>query len=154
MGYVIVAFLMLMAAAPRPADAQVHVEIGIHLPAPPPLVVVPRVPSVRYVPQASFNLFVYGGQYWAFVDGGWYVSAAHHGPWMVVAPQFVPRPLLLVPVRYYRARPSHWKQWHHQAPPRWDREWGREWADKREWRRHVRDDDGHQGWKRERHRRR
>ena len=81
------------------------------------------------------------------VDGKWTQPAIVHADKLT-------RPLLLVPVRYYRARPSHWKQWHHQAPPRWDREWGREWADKREWRRPVRDDDGRQGWKRERHRRR
>ena len=51
----------------------------------------------------------------------------------IVAPQFVPRPVLLVPVNYYRVPPGHWKQWQKHRPPRWGNEWGREWADKRAW---------------------
>lgn len=153
MPYVIVALLAFGLLGPGPTYAQVHVEIGIHLPAPPPLVVVPRVPTVHYVPDGPANLFFYGGQYWVFVDGGWYTSARHSGPWILVAPHFIPRALLLVPVGYYRVPPGHWKQWHHHAPPRWDHEWGREWADKREWKRRVADDDDrNEGRGRGRHR--
>jgi len=152
MHYVIVALLALILSGPGPAYGQVQVDIGIHLPAPPPLVVVPGVPAVRYVPAAPANLFFYGGQYWVFVNDGWYMSAGHSGPWMLVPPHFVPRPVLLVPVRYYHAPPGHWKQWHHHAPPRWDHEWGGEWADKREWKRRVDDDDRKEGRGRRRHR--
>jgi hypothetical protein len=121
----------------------VHVDIGIHLPAPPRVVVVPQVPRVRYVPAVQANLFFYNDQYWAFANGGWYVSAGHAGPWIVVAPQFVPRPILLVPVHYYRVPPGHWKQWEQKRPPRWHDEWGREWSDKRAWKHRDRDHDDH-----------
>lgn len=121
------------------AHAQVHIDIGIRLPAPPQLVVVPEVRTVQYVPTVSANLFFYGGQYWAYANGGWHVSRAYNGPWIVVGPQFVPRPVLLVPVSYYRVPPGHWKQWARNHPPHWGNEWGHDWAEKRSWK--DRDDD-------------
>jgi hypothetical protein len=143
---IVALLLALVLAAPvvpvAPAQAQVHVNIGINLPAPPPLVVVPEVRTVQYVTTVPYNLFVYNGQYWAFSDGGWYVAAGYNGPWIVVAPQFVPRPLLLVPVRYYRVPPGHWKQWERQRPPHWREQWGHEWAEKRQWRADGHDRDG------------
>jgi hypothetical protein len=103
------------------------------------------VPAVRYVPVATLpgNLFFYNGQYWAFASGGWYVSGAYNGPWIAVAPQFVPRPVLLVPVGYYHVPPGHWKKWERGRPPHWSDEWGPEWAAKRQWqsRGRGRDDD-------------
>jgi len=130
--YVFIIALLALGLA-SPARAQVHVDIGIHLPAPPQLVVVPEVRAVQYVPAAPANLFFYNGQYWAFANGGWHVSAGYNGPWIVVTPQVVPRPVLLVPVNYYRIPPGHWKQWAKHQPPRWGDEWGREWSEKREW---------------------
>ena len=44
------------------------------------------------------NYFFYGAQYYAFVGGTWYVSAGYNGPWVIVAPELVPRPILAVPV--------------------------------------------------------
>jgi hypothetical protein len=96
-------------------------------------VIVPGHAAVHYAPAAPVDFFFYADQYWVFVNGGWHVSARHGGPWILVAPQFVPRPLLLIPVKYYHAPPGHWKQWYRHAPPRWEHEWGREWADKRAW---------------------
>ena len=134
MPVLIAALVALLAVVPAGlARAQVHVDIGIHLPAPPHLVVVPEVHAVQYVPSVSANLFFYGNQYWVFSNGGWYVSRGYNGPWVVVAPQVVPRPVLLVPVHYYRVPPGHWKQWQRNHPPRWGHEWGREWATKRNW---------------------
>ena len=129
--YALLALVALVFASE--ASAQVHVDIGIHLPAPPHLVVVPGVASVQYAPSAPANVFFYSGQYWIFANGGWHVSRRHEGPWILVAPQFVPRPVLLVPVRYYHVPPGHWKQWQRQAPPRWENEWGHGWAEKRAW---------------------
>ena len=130
-----------------PAQAQIHVDIGIHLPAPPQLVIVPQVPAVKYVPTPAVagNFFFYNSQYWTFAKGGWYVSSGHNGPWVVVGPQFVPRPILLVPVQYYHVPPGHWKKWEAKRAPHWDEDWGREWADKRGWKRDDRDDDGGRG---------
>jgi len=132
--YAVIIGALLAIVLVTPVHAQVHVDIGIHLPAPPPLIVVPEMPRVQYVPAEPANLFFYNGQYWAFMNGGWYMGPGYNGPWIVVAPQFVPRPVLLVPVRYYHVPPGHWRQWEDREPPRWHEEWGREWADKREWR--------------------
>jgi len=145
--HIVIAALLLALIVPGSGYAQVHVDIGINFPAPPQLVIVPAVPAVQYVPAAPANVFFYSGQYWVFNNGGWFVSRGYRGPWVVVGPQFVPRPLLLVPVRYYHAPPDHWKQWRHTAPPRWDQEWGREWADNRGWRGRGddRDDRGDRG---------
>jgi hypothetical protein len=144
MHIVTMTLIALVVAAPVVAQAQVevHVDIGIRLPAPPKLIVVPQVPAVRYVavPAAPGNLFFYNGQYWAFASGGWYVSGGYNGPWVVVAPEYVPRPVLFVPVQYYHVPPGHWKKWAPQRPPRWQEDWGREWADKREWKSRDRDD--------------
>jgi hypothetical protein len=126
---------LLAFALVAPAHGQVHVDIGIHLPAPPSLIIVPQVPTVKYVPApaAPGNLFFYNGQYWAFANRGWYVSTGYNGPWLVVAPQYVPRPILLVPVGRYHVPPGHWKQWRREQPPHWDDEWGHDWAKKRAW---------------------
>jgi len=135
--YILIVSTLLAVVMATPVYAQVHVDIGIHFPAPPPLVVVPETPRVQYVPTEpteAANLFLYNGQYWAFANGDWYVSRGYNGPWIVVEPQFVPRPILLVPVRYYHIPPEHWRQWEDRQPPRWHEDWGREWADKREWR--------------------
>jgi hypothetical protein len=141
--YALLALLALVFAGP--ANAQVHVDIGIHLPIPPPLVVIPTVPTVQYAPSAPGNFFFYSGQYWVYANGGWHVSRRHDGPWILVAPQFVPRPVLLVPVRYYHVPPGHWKQWQREAPPRWENEWGHGWAEKRAWKEHGNDHSwGHQ----------
>jgi hypothetical protein len=127
--------LIVMALA-VPAWGQVHIDIGIRLPAPPTLTVIPGVP-VYYAPQAPANVFFYGHQYWLFHGNGWYVGPTWNGPWVVVEPIHLPVPILRVPVRYYVVRPSHWHGWHHDAPPRWDGHWGREWreaAHERDWR--------------------
>ena len=145
MRYVTAALLVLVLSAP--AAAQVHVDIGIHLPAPPRLVIVPQLPEIRYAPAEDTNLFFYNAQYWVFVNGAWYVSHGYQGPWIVVGPQFIPRPLLHVPVRYYRVPPGHWRAWKHDAPPRWGHDWGREWASRRGW--DDRDDDRGRGGGRE-----
>jgi hypothetical protein len=138
----LVSLIALSGPAVAAAQVQVHVDIGFRLPAPPQLVVVPEVPVVRYMgsPQAPGNLFFYNGQYWVFSAGGWYVSGGYNGPWVVVAPDFVPRPVLRVPVRYYHVPPGHWKKWERQRAPHWHEDWGPQWADKREWKSRDRDD--------------
>src|SRR5215831_19370542 len=82
---------------------------------------------VAYAPDVSANYFQYGGQYYVFNNGGWYTARGYNGPWVAVAPQYVPRPLLTVPVRYYHAPPPAWRGWRHDAPPRWQHTWGRDW---------------------------
>jgi len=133
--------LAALTGAAGSAPAQVSVNIGINVPAPPHLVVVPASP-VMYAPAVEANYFFYGGQYYVFTNGGWYVGPRHNGPWVVVAPEFIPRPILAVPVRYYRTPPPEWKHWRREGPPQWAPAWGRRWEEERGERRHdaVRDD--------------
>jgi hypothetical protein len=131
---------LLAAAVALPVHAQVRVgiDIGIQLPGPPALVVIPRAP-VYYAPRAPANVFFYGHNYWAFANGGWYFGPTWNGPWAVVAPAYVPAPILQVPVRYYRVPPPQWKGWRRDAPPEWGPRYGREWreeAHERNWREH------------------
>jgi hypothetical protein len=125
-----------VAAVGAPAQAQVHVNIGIQLPGPPTLVVIPGTP-VYYAPAAPANVFFYGNQYWIFVNGAWYVGPTWNGPWAFVEPVYVPVPILRVPVRFYPAPPPQWRGWAREAPPPWERHFGREWreeAHERAWR--------------------
>ena len=119
-----------------PVQAQVHVDIGINLPGPPALVVVPGAP-VYYAPRAPANVFFYAHQYWVLGTGGWYFGPTWQGPWTVVAPAYVPPPILRVPVRYYPVPPPQWRGWRRDAPPQWETHYGRDWredAHERNWR--------------------
>jgi hypothetical protein len=123
---------LLLFLVPLPVSAQVQVNLGINFSAPPPLVVVPEVQSVQYVPSAAENVFFYGGQYWAYSNAGWYYAGGYNGPWVLAAPQFVPQPLLIVPVTYYRRPPPEWRGYHPGIPPRWGNNYGRSWQGHRE----------------------
>src|SRR2546423_2751397 len=109
---------LLIAAVAVPAHAQVRGGVGINLPGPPACVVVPGTP-VYYAPRAPANVFFYANQYWAFANGAWYVGPTWNGPWAVVAPAYVPAPILYVPIRYYPVPPPAWRAWRREAPPRW-----------------------------------
>ena len=108
-----------LSALPAEADS-INVSIGINLAAPPKLVVVPRTP-VYYAPALPHNYFFYGGQYYVFHNGTWLFGPTYNGPWAIIAVNFVPRPILVVPVEYYKAPPGHWKK---KGPPPWAPAWG------------------------------
>src|SRR4029453_6991821 len=95
------------------AAAGVDVHIAIPAPpsfvieAPPRLVVVPDTPSVYYAPDLPYNYFRYGGQYYTYHDDAWFLPPSYGGPWAYVELGRVPRPIRVVPTRYYRVRPRH-----------------------------------------------
>jgi hypothetical protein len=120
------ALLVACLAAPAAAGPGGSVDIGVDLPSPPPLAPVPGTP-VMYAPGVPANYFFYSGQYYTFVDGVWYAGSGYRGPWTALAPEFVPRPILAVPVAYYRVLPRAWWAWRIEAPPRWEPGWGRRW---------------------------
>jgi hypothetical protein len=126
--------LFFVLATTVAAEAQV-VHIGVDLPVFPRLVVVPGYP-VYYAPSVRANYFFYDGFFWVFNvdDGYWYSSSWYNGPWVVVEPEFVPQPILVVPYRYYRVRPVYWGGWAYDRPPRWDVYWGPRWVERhRDW---------------------
>jgi len=89
------------------------VRLGINIGSPPRLVVVPGTP-VYQAPSLPYNYFVYRKRYYLFHEGMWLSAWRHNGPWTVIAVERVPRPILRVPVGYYRNKPDHWKQ---HGPP-------------------------------------
>ena len=103
-------------------EVNVGINIGVPvpppprivLPAPPRVVVVPNSP-VSYAPSVEFNLFVYGGHYYTFHDGSWFSAKSHSGPWVFIAPERVPRPVVGVPVTYYKIPPGHAKKMERRA---------------------------------------
>jgi hypothetical protein len=113
-----IGFVVLLAtvlAIPLTAAAQVSVNINVGPPPvifskPPRVVLVPQTP-VYYAPDTSYNVFFYDGRYYSFNDGAWFVAVSHGGPWAFVPVDHVPRPVLGVPVRYYKVPPGHAK--HH-----------------------------------------
>jgi hypothetical protein len=94
------------------------------------MVAVPGYP-VYYAPDVRANYFFYDGLFWVFNvdDGYWYSSSWYNGPWVVVEPDFVPQPILVVPYRYYHVRPAYWGGWAYDRPPRWDIYWGPRWVE-------------------------
>lgn len=107
----------IAAGRPAPAGGQVQVGVQIGIPAPPPVlvsppqfVVVPTTPSVRYAPDFGINVFLYGGRYYAWNDGAWFVTANAGQPWVFVEPARVPRSVLVVPARYYNLPPGQLKK--------------------------------------------
>lgn len=96
------------------ASAQVSVSVNVLpppliFPAPPRVVVVPNTP-VYYVPDTTYNVFVYEKHYYSFHEGSWFVAQTHGGPWVFVPVERVPRPVVAVPVRYYKVPPGHAKR--------------------------------------------
>ena len=91
MRYGIVIGCCLVAACLVGGPAQARVDVGLNLNFSVPLqwAPVPGLP-VYYGTNAPTNIFQYNGQYYVFDSGTWYVAPTYSGPWMVVAPQFIP----------------------------------------------------------------
>lgn len=123
MRHVLIVLLMLLGSV---TSAIAQVSIGIHLSLFPELVRVPGYP-VYYAPRLDSNFFFYDGMYWVYQSDHWYASSWYNGPWILVAPEFVPLYVLRVPVRYYRVPPGYFYGWRPDAPPRWGEHWGHEW---------------------------
>jgi hypothetical protein len=106
------------------ARADVTINIGVPPPPPiviaepPPLLVVPRT-MVYYAPSVPYDFFYYGGRYYTFHEGGWYWSGSVHGPWGHIEIGHIPRPVLAVPIAYYKVHPVKWKGHRRGGPPPW-----------------------------------
>lgn len=102
------------------ADVSIGINIGpppIVVPQPPEVVLVPQT-DVYFVPGVEFDVFFYGGYWWSPRGDRWYRARSYDGPWGVVAPRFVPRPVYRVP-HDYRMIYEHehhipYKEWKHR----------------------------------------
>lgn len=111
--------MLVLVAGPALADSisiginTPSVSLGLNIGSPPPLVLVPKT-HVYYAPSVPHNYFVYEGYYYVFHEGRWFYSHHYNGPWMGLTIHQVPRPLLAVPVTYYKIPPGHAKKY---GPP-------------------------------------
>lgn len=119
--------LAMAAFALAPALGKASVSISLNLVQYPALQRIPGYP-VYYAPHLHANYFFYDGLYWTYVGDAWYASPWYDGPWDFVAIDSVPLFVLRVPVRYYVYPPAMFSGWAMNAPPRWDRVWGPDWA--------------------------
>ena len=125
-----------LAGTAGTSHAGVSLDLGFHLGAPAPFEPIPASP-VAYAPSVNANLFSYDGQFYVFMGTGWYVGVSQNGPWSEVPPEYIPRPILAVPIRYYHVPPREWTYWRRDAAPRWAPAWGHRWEERRwEERRH------------------
>lgn len=123
----LIVMLAMAAFSFMPLLAPASVSIAIHVVQYPTLQRIPGYP-VYYAPRLHANYFFYDGLYWVYVDDAWYASPWFDGPWDLVAIDSVPLFILRIPVRYYLYRPAMFSGWAINAPPRWDRVWGPDWA--------------------------
>ncbi len=108
-----------VTVGPARAGTDVHIGINLGLPSPPgvvietppQLVAVPQSP-VYYAPQLPYDVFTYADHYYTFRANAWYWAAGYQGPWYQIGVERVPRPVLAVPVTYYKTH-RHW----HGRPP-------------------------------------
>lgn len=104
----------LAVASPSTADVSVNVNIGppppIVVTTMPPVVAVAAVPVVHYVPALSVDVFLFGGSWYYWQGGHWFVAPSHRGHWTHVAVNKVPRPIRAVPATYYKIPPGHLKK--------------------------------------------
>lgn len=105
-----VAIASASAVPARAADVQVNIGVPPLLSVQPPLVAVPPVPQVQYAPEAPYDVFYYGGQYYTY-QNGWFRTRQVGNPWVAV--QRVPRQVLVVPAKYYKVPPGHLKKHKH-----------------------------------------
>ena len=145
----IVFFGALVAiSAPQVASAQVQVNIGIVAPpplqfaAPPDVYVVPSGTSYVYMVPNYDGVYFYGGNWYRFYDGYWFVSSNYNGYWEYIEPSMVPQVIFVIPPEYIHYVPSgyyrihyndfygNWRTWDHKR--HWDRY---------DWYKHERRDD-------------
>jgi hypothetical protein len=102
---------VVIVPPPPPPVVSIDFTIGSR----PQFVAVSGTP-VYYAPSVSYNYFFYGKNYYLFHGELWFSAASYNGPWTAIAFERVPRPILTVPVEYYRRPPAHWKK---HGPPPW-----------------------------------
>jgi hypothetical protein len=107
----------------HPAHAEVNIGINVGTPAPPPVIVAPPpqvviVPGTTayHAPSLGYNLFVHNGRYYSFHHGAWFYTPKWGAAWTPIAVERVPRPVLAIPVTYYRIPPGHAKKLGPPAP--------------------------------------
>jgi hypothetical protein len=104
----IIGFFAMLAVVlcASPGDAGVDVNINIGLPVvvvagPPEMIVIPQT-MVYFAPDVEAQLFFSAGFWWTPHRGRWFRSRAYNGPWVRMAPRYVPAEFGRLPRDYRR----------------------------------------------------
>ena len=115
---VVIAPQPVYVAPPPPPVVVVPQPVVIHPPvlvSPPRIVIVPGT-QVYTVPTASYNVFVYGGQYYSFHHGTWFHAPRHGAAWTAVGIHAVPAPVRAVPAKHWKIPPGQEKHGGYDRP--------------------------------------
>jgi len=102
----------------------------------PRMYVIPGT-RVYYARDFDYDVYRYGGYYWAFDEGRWYRASSYRGPWIYVRARTVPRAIYAVPSDYRRHWRGNYSYWRHRD---YDRDWDRRDRRDRDWDRRDRRD--------------
>jgi hypothetical protein len=120
-------------AAPLPAvaDVDVHINIplpGLVIPAPPALLVIPGT-YIYYPPDVDANIFFFHGVWYRSHGKQWFQAGDYNGPWKIVPPGKVPKPVRGLPGNYrgmshgerlpYGQVKKNWSSWERER--HWDK---------------------------------
>ena len=106
--------LCVSFAAPAPVHAQgTSATLQINFGSQPRWVPIrgTRVREIYAVGRPDYDVYRYGGTYYAFSNDRWYSSRTGRGQFYVIEERYVPR-------EFYRIPRQHWRHY----PSRWDRE--------------------------------
>ncbi len=67
-----------------------------------------RVREIRQADRPDYDMFRYGGRYYAYKDNQWYMSRRSRGRFSVIDEQFVPNQLSTVPREHWHNYPASW----------------------------------------------
>ena len=101
---IVVAPQPVYVAPPQPVYVTPVVIQPPVLVAPPRIVIVPGT-QVYTVPTASYNVFVFGGQYYSYHQGTWFHAPRHGAAWTPVAVAAVPVQVRNVPAKHWKVPP-------------------------------------------------
>ena len=102
-----VATLVAGSGVVMPARADIDLDINIGAPGvlfehEPEVVVVPNT-DVYYVPSRDdWDVYRYGGSWYANRNGSWFRSRSYRGPFSPIVYDRVPRPIVVAPREYHR----------------------------------------------------
>jgi hypothetical protein len=133
------ALIVALTVLPAHSKTEVNVNIGIVappayvVPAPPPVVVIPRT-YVYYVPDIEVDILFYQGYWYRPYEGHWYRGRGYNGPWAYLAPAKVPQVLVQLPPYYRSVPPGHQRIPYGQFKKDWQK-WGRDkhWNKDKDW---------------------
>lgn len=104
-----IATAVTLTLVPLASDARPRPAPRIVVAPPPTVYLVPGFADVYFYRVGGNDVFFAAGYWWTSVGGMWYQAAYWQGPWVRVAPAYVPSALVRLPPRWHHT-------WH-----RWDR---------------------------------